>query len=42
MRIMKQIWHWFDDITGFSQSLGPFMEHSVPPAKAGGFACSAA
>ncbi len=42
MRIMKQIWRWFDEITGFSQSHGPFMEHSVPSAKALGFTCSVA
>ena len=33
MRILKQIWCWFDDLTGFSQSLGPIMSHPVPQAR---------
>lgn len=33
MRILKQIWRWFDDLTGFSQSLGPIMAHPVPQAR---------
>ena len=33
MRILKQIWRWFDDLTGFSQSLGPIMSHPVPQAR---------
>ena len=41
MWIKKQIWR-FDEITGCSQSLGPFMAHSVPSARAVGFTCSAA
>ena len=32
MWIKKQIWR-FDEITGCSQSLGPFMAHSVPSDK---------
>ena len=33
MRILKQIWRWFDELTGFSQSLGPIMSHPVPQAR---------
>jgi ubiquinol-cytochrome c reductase cytochrome b subunit len=33
MRALKQIWNWFDEVTGFSRTLGPIMTHPVPPAK---------
>ncbi len=33
MRILRQIWDWLDEITGFSKSLGPVLTHAVPPAQ---------
>lgn len=31
--MLKQIWCWFDEITGFSRSLGPILSHPVPRAR---------
>jgi len=33
LRILKQLWHWLDDITGISKSLGPILTHPVPRAR---------
>ncbi len=33
MRILKAFWRWFDDLTGFSKTLGWIVAHPVPPAK---------
>ena len=33
MRILKQAWNWFDDITGASALIGPLMKHPVPRAR---------
>ena len=33
MRILRQVWRWFDDITGVSAWLVPLAKHPVPPAR---------
>ena len=33
MRILKQAWNWFDDVTGVSALIGPLMKHPVPRAR---------
>ena len=29
----RQVWHWFDDITGVSRTVGPILTHVVPDAR---------
>lgn len=33
MRVFKAIWHWFDDLTGVSKTLGWIVSHPVPRAR---------
>ena len=33
MRMLKQVWCWFDDVTGISAWLVPIMRHPVPDAR---------
>lgn len=33
MQLLKRVWRWLDDLTGFSKALGPIMSHPVPPAR---------
>jgi ubiquinol-cytochrome c reductase cytochrome b subunit len=33
VRILKQVWCWFDDVTGISAWLVPIMRHPVPHAR---------
>ena len=33
MRVLRQLWAWFDEITGISRSVGPVMVHPVPPTR---------
>ena len=31
MKILRTIWHWIDDRTGLSETIGPLLKHPVPP-----------
>ena len=31
MKILRNIWHWIDDRTGLSETIGPLARHLVPP-----------
>ena len=31
MKTLRNIWHWFDDRTGLSATIGPLAKHPVPP-----------
>lgn len=31
MRVLKNLWAWFDEITGLSRAVGPILVHPVPP-----------
>jgi ubiquinol-cytochrome c reductase cytochrome b subunit len=33
MRLFKQAWLWFDDLTGVSKIVGPLLDHPVPKAR---------